>query len=276
MTRRTHSQTRTDATTDAATTRDPVANPALAAIAPASALDAVLDAATVVVDECIVAVTPDGLAITAIDAATVGMVDLELDADAFDAYDATEFQFGVDLERLQAVVAMAGPDGTVELVVDDDTRELHVRIGELAYTLALLDPDAIRSPPDTTAIADDLDATVTVDGDVVARVIDAADMVASTLALGVDTDDRTLYAHADGDTDTVDFELDADDCHGFDPSPAHSLFSVDYLAALTGVLPSDDPVDLALDEDAPVTLSYDVADGAGRVQLLVVPRLSAS
>ncbi|WP_323674457.1 DNA polymerase sliding clamp [Halorubellus sp. PRR65] len=247
---------------------------ALHAIAPASTLAAVLDAASVVVDECIVDVSADGLAITAIDAATVGMVDLELRADAFDAYDATAMRFGVALDRLQDVLALADRDDPVELAVDATTRTLHVRIGELAYQLALIDPDAVRSPPDTVAIAADLDGTVTVDGRVLARAIDAADMVADTLELGLATDPDRLYAHADGDADTVDFDRAASDCHAFDPAPGGSLFSVGYLTALTPVLPDDAPVDVHLDEDAPVAFSYDVADGDGRIQLLVAPRLS--
>ncbi|MFC6952161.1 DNA polymerase sliding clamp [Halorubellus litoreus] len=264
----------TDATKDQPTDdRDPD-DTGLHAIAPASTLTAVLDAASVVVDECIVDVSPDGLAITAIDAATVGMVDLDLHADAFHSYDADGMRFGVALDRLQDVLALAASDDPVELAVDETTRTLHVRIDELAYQLALLDPDTVRAPPDTVAIASDLDATVTVDGHVLARAIDAADMVADTLELGLDTDPDRFYAHADGDADTVDFQRPAGDCHRFDPAPAESLFSVDYLAALTRVLPGDAPVDVHLDEDAPVALGYDVADDHGRVQLLVAPRLS--
>jgi proliferating cell nuclear antigen len=251
-----------------------VDDPGLAAIAPADTLAAVLDAAGVVVDECIVEVASDGVAVTAIDAATVGMVDLHLDADAFHAYDATRTQFGVDLDRLRDVVGLADSDDLVELVVDPTTRTLHVRIDELAYQLALLDPDAVRSPSDTVAIADDLDATVTVDGSVLERAIDAADMVATTLELGLDRDPDRMYARATGDADSVDFECPASDCHAFDPAPAHSLYSVDYLIALTRVLPTDAPVDVELDEDAPIAFGYDVADGDGRIQLLVAPRLS--
>jgi proliferating cell nuclear antigen len=151
---------------------------------------------------------------------------------------------------------------------------MHVRIDELAYQLALLDPDAVRAPPDTVAIADDLDATVTVDGRVLARAIDAADMVANTLAFGLDSDPERLYARAAGDAESVAFERPASDCHAFDPAPAHSLYSVDYLAALARVLPTDAPVDVDLDEDAPIAFTYDVADGDGHIQLLVAPRLS--
>jgi proliferating cell nuclear antigen len=99
-------------------------------------------------------------------------------------------------------------------------------------------------------------------------------MVADTLELGLDRDPDRLYARADGDADSVDFERPASDCHAFDPAPAHSLFSVDYLTALTRVLPTDAPVDVELDEDAPVAFAYDVADGDGRIQLLVAPRLT--
>jgi hypothetical protein len=54
------------------------------------------------------------------------------------------------VERLGDIVGMADRDQLVYFTLDAETRKLEIRICELTYTLALLDPETVRSPPDQT------------------------------------------------------------------------------------------------------------------------------
>jgi proliferating cell nuclear antigen len=83
--------------------------------------------------------------------------------------------------------------------------------------LALVDPDAIRSPPDRVDLAEQYEGSATLDRASVTRAVDAADMVADYLALGSTSD--ALYVRADGDTDSVEIEFDRDDCETLDAPP---------------------------------------------------------
>lgn len=252
----------------------PPSDPEFSAVAPAGVLRTALDALSALVDECVLHVDADGVSAAAMDPATVGMVELDLGADAFEAYDADEAAMGVDLERLGNVVGMGDSDQSVRLALDAETRTLHVRVGELSYTLALIDPDAIRSPPDNIDFADQFTATVAADGAAFTRAVTAADMVSDHLELGIDEDAGHLYARADGDTDTVSVEIPEDDCETFDPGVARSLFSLQYLSSVEHAVPTERPVQLRLGEEAPVGVTFDVADGAGTVRYVVSPRLT--
>jgi len=264
-------QTTTDDTTQRTA---PPRDPAFSAVADSDTLATVLDAVGAIVDECVLAVDEDGVAVEAMDPATVAMVSLDLDADAFDAFDVdTDRRLGVPLERLRDVVGIADAGQPVELAFDAETRLLHVQVGELAYTLALIDPGAIRSPPDRVDLADQYAASATLDGASVARAVDAADMVADHLALGAGEDH--LYVRADGDTDSVEIEFPAEDCEALDaPDPVESLFSLQYLASVTGATPGDRAVDLRFGDEAPIEVVFDVADGDGRVAFVVSPRMT--
>ena len=252
----------------------PPSDPAFSAIAPAGTLQTVLDALSVLVDECVLRADADGLSAAAMDPATVGMVELDLGAEAFEAYDAAETAMGVDLGRLRDVVGMGERDQPVRLALDAETRTLHVRVGELSYTLALIDPDAIRSPPDGVDFEDQFTATVAAEGAAFTRAVKAADMVSDHLELGVDEDAGHLYARADGDTDTVSVELPEEDCAAFDPGAARSLFSLQYLSSVERAVPADRRVRLRLGEEAPIEVEFDVAGGDGRVRYVVSPRLT--
>ncbi|MXR20525.1 DNA polymerase sliding clamp [Halobacterium bonnevillei] len=254
------------------------ADAAFTAIASAPILETILDDVAVLVDECVLRVDTDGVSVDAMDPATVAMVSLSVDAEAFEAYDAPDevLRLGIDIERLGDVVGMADADQAVRLAVDLERRTLHVRVGELAYTLALIDPDAVRSPPDRVDLADQFEATVGLPGREFSRAVAAADMVSDHLEAGVSESEERFYVRADGDADTVAVDVPAEDCTAFDSGPARSLFSLQYLSAVERAVPADDPVRLRLGEEAPVEVEFDVADGDGSVRYVVSPRLTRS
>jgi len=240
------------------------------AVAEAGPLRAALDAVDALVEECVLHAGPDGVAVDAQDPATVALVSLDLPAEAFEAYAADGRDLGVDLERLGDVVGMADAEEPVRLALDAETRSLHVRVGELDYTLGLVAPDAIRSPPEGVDYDDHFTASATLAGSDLAHAVRAADMVADHCALGVDPDASLLYATAEGDVDSVRIEHDADDCETFDAGDAHSLFSTSYLDSMARVVPGDAPVTLRLGEEAPLELSFPLAGGS--VRYFLAPR----
>ena len=252
---------------------EPPSDPTLSAVVDPAVLETLVDAAGALVEESVVRVGPGGLHLRAQDPATVALVDVDLPAEAFDRYDAdaeeAPLAVGLRLDRLADLVSLAGADERVRLSLDADLRTLHVGVGELSYTLALVDVDAVRDPPDEMALDDQLVAGVTLPGRAVAGAVRAAGMVADHCALGVDPAERQFYVLAEGDTDAVDVAHDAADCTAFEGGDAHALFSVSYLDAVSGVVPADADATLRLGEDAPVELAFERAGCS--VTYLVAP-----
>jgi proliferating cell nuclear antigen len=241
------------------------------AIASAKTLDAALDTVSALVDECTIHLNEDGLVIRAVDPANVGMVDLSLDVTAFESYEADGGKIGVNLSRLQDTVGMADAGQLVHLELDEETRKLHIRLGDLEYTLALIDPDNIREDPDIPDL--DLPATAVVESRDLNRGVKAADMVSEHIAFGVDADESVFFIEAAGDTDSVDLRLDEADLIGFTPGPAHSRFSLGYLGDMNNAIPTDGEVTIELGEEFPVKLHFEIAEGTGSVTYLVAPRI---
>lgn len=243
------------------------------AIVSADTLGTALDSVSALVDECKIHLNEDGLAIRAVDPANVGMVDMTLDAQAFESYEADGGQIGVNLSRLEDTVGMADAGQLVHLELDEETRKLHIRIDGLEYTLALIDPDSIRQEPDIPDL--DLPANVVVEGRDINRAVKAADMVSDHIALGVDEGEDLFYVDAEGDTDDVHLELDESDLIDLTPGPAHSLFSLDYLKDMNKAIPSDGEVTLELGEEFPVKLHFEIAEGTGQVTYMLAPRIQS-
>jgi len=244
------------------------------AIVRAETLQATLDSVGVLVDECKIHLDDGGIEIRAVDPANVGMVDLSLDAEAFESYEADGGLIGVNLVRLQDIAGMADSDQLVHLELDEETRKLHISIDGLEYTLALIDPESIREEPDLPDL--DLAATIVIEGRDIDRAVTAADMVSDHIELGVDESDEVFYVKAQGDTDDVHLELDADDLIDLVVGPASSLFSLDYLQDMNKAIPKDTEVTMELGDEFPVKLHFDIAEGEGEVTYMLAPRIQSN
>jgi len=244
------------------------------AIVRAETLQATLDSVGVLVDECKIHLDDGGIEIRAVDPANVGMVDLSLDAEAFESYEADGGLIGVNLVRLQDIAGMADSDQLVHLELDEETRKLHISIDGLEYTLALIDPESIREEPDLPG--GDLAATIVIEGRDIDRAVTAADMVSDHIELGVDESDEVFYVKAQGDTDDVHLELDADDLIDLVVGPASSLFSLDYLQDMNKAIPKDTEVTMELGDEFPVKLHFDIAEGEGEVTYMLAPRIQSN
>ena len=243
------------------------------AIVDAETLQEALDSVSVLVDECKIHLNEDGLAIRAVDPANVGMVDMELAAEAFESYEADGGLIGVNLSRLEDIAKMANAGQLIQLELDEETRKLHIDTDGLEYTLALIDPDSIRKEPDLPDL--DLPARVVLEGAHIDRAVRAADMVSDHIALGVDPDESVFYVDAQGDTDDVHFELAAGDLIDLDAGQARSLFSLDYLKDMNRAIPKDGEVTMLLGEEFPVEMAFEIAEGRGHVTYLLAPRIQS-
>ncbi|WP_396610986.1 DNA polymerase sliding clamp [Haloferax sp. S1W] len=243
------------------------------AIVSAATLRDALDSVSVLVDECKIRLNEEGLAIRAVDPANVGMVDLSLDAAAFESYEADGGVIGVNLSRLEEVAGMAGSGDLVHLTLDEETRKLNIRIDGLSYTLALIDPDSIRQEPDIPDL--DLPANIVLEGAHLDRGIKAADMVSDHIRLRVDGTEETFHIEAEGDTDDVDLSLPPADLIAIEAGAADSLFSLDYLKDMNKAIPSDAEVTVELGEEFPVKLHYQIAEGMGDITYMLAPRIQS-
>jgi proliferating cell nuclear antigen len=243
------------------------------AIVSAETLRDALDSVSVLVDECKIRLEDDGLAIRAVDPANVGMVDLTLDASAFESYETDGGVIGVNLARLEEFAGMADSGQLVQLELDEETRKLNIKIEGLEGTLALIDPDSIRQEPDLPDL--DLPAEVVIEGKDIARAVKAADMVSDHIALGVDASEEIFYVDAEGDTDDVHLELTTDDLIALTPGDARSLFSLDYLKDMNKAIPKDAEVTMELGEEFPVKMHFDLAEGNGSVTYMLAPRIQS-
>jgi len=246
----------------------------VSALISADALADYVNACRAIVDEAVIHLTDEGVETQAVDPANVAMVDVALDHAAFDSSEADGGRIGVNLERLDDVLGMADSGELVHLNLNPETRKLHIDVGGLNYTLALIDPDVVRREPDMPDL--DWPAAITVEGGTLDQGRRAADLVANHVTLSADADTRTFAMTAEGDTDDVAITAGDDDLldvrveNGASPT---SLFSLEYLTDVLGPIDADTIVGVRLGEDLPARLQWAAEEGDLRVVSVIAPRI---
>jgi proliferating cell nuclear antigen len=249
----------------------------LSATVQAGVLTSTLAPVDTLVNECKLRTDSDGLSISAVDPANVGMVDVELDASAAAAWTADEHVLGINLDRLLEVLSLADSEEMVRLDLDAETHKLTVESAGLEVTMALIDPDSIRQEPDLPDL--ELPATAVVEGRDIGRAVTAADMVSDHIKIGAGSEGWLAF-EADGDTDDVELTLtEADGLLSFvydgdEPKMSvASLFSLEYLDNMSSAMPADCEVSVLLGDEFPAKLRYSLVDGACDVVQMLAPRI---
>lgn len=231
-----------------------------------------IEAVSTLVDEAKFRLTQDGITARAVDPANVAMVAFELNGKAFDKFEATDSEIGVDLVRLMDILGMASKDDKIELNLNEETRKLEIRTGGLAYTLSLLDPSSIRKEPKVPSL--ELPAKIALNGVELRRAVRAAEKVSDHMALGVAG--QTFYVEAEGDLDKVRLEIPESSLISLKASnDVRSLFSLDYLNDIAKSLGKSEQVTIDLGSDYPVKFSFNIAGGNGSVVYLLAPRIES-
>lgn len=241
------------------------------AIVSADSLSAALEPVSALVDECKLNLGEDGLEVRAVDPANVAMVDMSLDADGFESYEAGGGVIGVDLDRLQEVLGFADSGDLVHLELNRG--KLDIEIASLEYTLALIDPDSIRQEPDIPDL--DLEGTYVFEGQEIDRAVRAADLCSDHIAIRGVADDELRF-EAEGDIDDVEVTLaERDLLSGVLEAECESLFSLDYLQDIKKPIGSETEVSLLVGDEFPVKLRYSLADGDVEVVNMLAPRIKS-
>lgn len=236
-----------------------------------------LDAAAALVDECKLKYDSSGIGITAVDAANVGMIDVTIPETACESFQASSGVLGINLSDMSDVIGLANSGDLAVLELNPDTNKLKVTVDGLEYTLALIDPDALRQEPDIPDLG--LPATITLEGKQLSRGLKASDMVSDHVAIRVPphVPDPRATIEATGDTDTVEYTLFEEDVISLDggEEPADSFFSLDYFNSITSPLPNSAEATLRLGEEAPAKLEYNLGDGDISVLYMIAPRIQS-
>lgn len=238
-----------------------------------------IEAITAVVDEGKLRITGDGFKLRAVDPANVAMITFELQRDAFAEFQlksesgaeskaATEV--GIDFVKLSSILEIGGRE-MVDLKLDEQAQKLFTRMGSLSYTISLLDPSSLRKDPKVPDL--EFPVQVIIGTEEFRRTIRAAEKIGDHIVLGVDGEE--FYMEVEGEVDKLRLGLRKEQLVHLTPGTLHSMYSLDYISAMSKGMSHATNITLNLGKDYPLQIEFDVAGGKGRVSYLLAPRIES-
>jgi len=234
-------------------------------------LKGIIDVTSPLVNEVKFNVTKDGISLRAVDPAHVAMVDLSVEKDAFDTYEAKDIELGVDMDKFAGIMRLAGSGDDVNLKYDGKANRLIITIGNLVRKMALIDTAGMPDPKMPNL---DLPGKVVVKASELTRGVRASEAVSDHLALTMN--DKSFELFAEGDTDTVNLNLTKDMVENLTAKgDLKSLFSIDYFSNMIKPVKGSDPITIHLGNDNPARVEFDIANTKGHVTYLLAPRIES-
>lgn len=223
------------------------------------------------VDEVKFSINQDRLALRAIDPAHVAMIEADVSPKAFESYSADETEIGLDLEKVKAVLKLAGPSDVISMEHDPDQGRLTFRIGNITRSMSLVDTSSMSDPKVPNI---ELRTDVKVKVDQLQKGIRASESISDHISLEADKEGFELACR--GDTDSAVLRIPAADLDALSvEEPTRSLYPLDYFSNILKVIPAGTTVDIQLDTDYPVKLLFALADGEAKFVYFLAPRIES-
>lgn len=235
----------------------------------AETLKGLVNVISTLIDEVKFTVDPEGMSLKAVDPAHVAMIELRMDAGAFESYEADNVEIGLDLDKVKEVLKLSGAGEIIAMELDEERGRLIFKVGNITRRMNLVDTSSMSDPKVPQL---ELAANIEVPVSELQRGIKASEKISDHITLIADTDYFELLC--EGDTDSADLRLEKDSLVSINvESQVSSMFPLDYFSNLIKAMPSDIVVKIELDNDYPAKFNFNVAGDKGRVMYLLAPRI---
>jgi len=231
-----------------------------------------VDIVGTIVDEVKINLKEDGLSLKAVDPAHVAMVELNLSKDAFNSFEASETEIGLNLNKMDQFLKLAGSNDLVSIQHIEEENRLLLEVDNITQKMPLLDTAGMTDPSVPTL---DLPISLKIEGKHLLKGVKASQNISDHIAITANPDGFEIFSEED--EDMVRLKLTEDDLVELDAKQeVRSLFALDYFSSMIKCVSSDTPLNIELGADYPIKIQFDFADGDGNVRYLLAPRIESS
>ena len=243
-------------------------------VADSKFLREMVTAISILVDEATFKIEPDGLKLRAMDPSRVAMIDFELPKTIFEEYVCSEpMKIGMKISELLKLLKRAGKDEAVELLLDDKTGRLQVKITG-KYNRDFTMPTLLASEEEvpTPKITFNVKAKITTHG--LSEAIEDAGLVSDHVRFEADPEKLVLNAMGDLMGATITLQKGNDALLDLEVKEASkATFSLSYLSEIIkAASATSDIATLEFSTDMPVLIDFQQTKG-GKLTFFLAPRI---
>ncbi len=229
----------------------------------------IVETLMVVVEDAKFVFKEDRLQVTVVDASHVAMVDLKVDAAAFETWEIEESELALELKKVKELLSVGAADDMIEMALHRDA--LSLRLGKINLNLRPLDISTVNSPNLPNI---EIPSSIEINGTALSQALRMSRFVGDLVNFSIDANAFTV--HVQGQPDSVNVSFSKEDLESLNcASPARSQYSLTYLVPLAKLFNSVGTVKLGFGESFPLRIEFNIMDGAGEVTYFLAPRVES-
>lgn len=231
-----------------------------------------IDTIAQIIDEGNFRIKPNGIELMAADRAMVAVVDFKMDAEAFDSYACDkETTAGLNMLNFLTVLKRAGSDDKLTLRLSEDRMEILLEgNSRRRFAMPLIDITA----EDVPSVAQfEFPASADVEGIIISKGIDDADIVADSVIIEVD--ESSLKMFAEGGSSRAELKLEKGSPALLNitaPQTVKSRYPLDYLKKMMKAARLATNAKIQLGNDYPLRIDFE--GERAKLGFVLAPRVS--
>jgi proliferating cell nuclear antigen len=245
-------------------------------VADAKLLRDMITSISILVDEATFKLDPEGIKLRAMDPSRVAMIDFEWPKSVFDEYECPEpTKMCINLGELLKLLKRAGKDEVLELVLDEKTAKLQLKItGKYSRNFTMPTLEATEEEVPTPKITFNIRIKATTEG--LSQAIEDVQLVSDHVR--VEADPEKLVFNATGDLmgATITLQKGSDALLDLEAKePAKATFSLSYLSEIIkAASATSDIATLEFSTDMPIRLDFQQTR-EGKLTFYLAPRIES-
>ncbi len=225
-----------------------------------------------IVDEVKINLDENGLSLKAVDPAHVAMVDLTLKSEGFESYEANETELGLNLNKIEQFLKLAGSDDVIKIVHDEEENRLTMSVRNITQKMPLLDTAGMTDPNVPSL---DLPINLQIKGEHLLNGVKASENISDHISITANSDGFEIFSEED--ENEVEMSVGEEELEKLDANEeVRSLFALDYFSDMVKCVSRDTILDIELGADYPIKIQFDFADDNGNVRYLLAPRIEST
>ncbi len=224
------------------------------------------------VTECTVKSFKDGISVSAVDTASIGLVNMDVKGNIFDSFEANEESFGLPVNRFLDVLRLCETiDDVLYMRFNESENTLEIECGGLYYSLSLLETSSVKPVPEVPDL--DLTCSVTFESGELTDAVSAGNMFSDFITFR--SDGSKVSVSGGGENNAI-LSKNGSDLVFFEGENANSTFKASYFDSILSKIGDEEEltVDFGIDYPALVTFSPKNIDCS--IEYVLAPRIKGS
>lgn len=230
-----------------------------------------------IVDECKWNIGEEGISITAVDPAHVGMVSTDIPKENFERWEIDEeVEIGLNLKKLKKYLKIYGKKEVLTMEIAKGCSHLILKGEKITHRMPLLDTAGMRSQsmPDLS----DLPARFKCKAKSIKKALKGISNISDHFGMAIDEDSISLYTQED--EDSFELVLPREDLEELKSDGGFSsLFAHDYASNMFKTISASTTLDIHMGEDYPIKIDFDYMDddeeNCATCTFMLAPRIEA-